>query len=68
MPEPRTFSVPGVSCGHCKQAIETELGALDGIESAIVDVDAKTTTVVGRADDDTVIAAIDHAGYDAVRA
>lgn len=65
--EPRVFSVPGVSCGHCKQAIESELGALDGVVSAVVDVDAKTTTVTGTVDDGAVIAAIDEAGYDAVR-
>jgi len=65
--EPRVFSVPGVSCGHCKQAIESGLAAHAGVVSAIVDVDAKTTTVIGTASDDEVIAAIDEAGYDAVR-
>lgn len=62
----RVWSVPGVSCGHCKTAIETELGRVVGVVTAAVDIEAKTVTVVGTADDDTIVAAIDEAGYDAV--
>ncbi len=62
----RVWSVPGVSCGHCKTAIETELGRVAGVVTADVDVAAKTVTVVGSADDTAVVAAIDEAGYDAV--
>jgi copper chaperone len=60
----RTFSVPGISCGHCKAAIETELAKLDGVSSSAVDVDAKTVTVAGPVGDDAVVAAIDEAGYE----
>lgn len=62
----RVWSVPGVSCGHCKTAIESELGRVAGVVTAAVDIEAKTVTVVGTADDDTIVAAIDEAGYDAV--
>jgi copper chaperone CopZ len=62
--EPRIYSVPGVSCQHCKTAIEGELGAVTGVASAVVDVDAKTVTVEGTAPDDAVVAAINDAGYD----
>jgi|CXWL01.1.fsa_nt_gi copper chaperone CopZ len=65
--EPRIFSVPGVTCGHCKQAIETELAGAAGVTSAVVDVDTKTVTVSGDANDEAIVAAIDEAGYDAVR-
>ncbi len=61
----RTYSVPGVSCGHCKQAIETELAGVTGVASAEVNVDAKTVTVHGNADNTAIVAAIDEAGYDA---
>lgn len=60
-----TYTVPGISCGHCKSAIETEVGALDGIESVVVDIDAKQVAVVGSASDDAVRAAIVEAGYEA---
>ncbi len=58
----RTYSVPGISCGHCKAAIEGELVPLDGVESALVDIDAKTVTVIGDISELDVRAAVDEAG------
>jgi DNA-binding transcriptional MerR regulator/copper chaperone CopZ len=63
-PQPRVFTVPGISCDHCKQAIETRLGDTDGVQTAVVDVAAKTVTVAGPADDDTVVEGIRAAGYE----
>ena len=60
----RTYGVPGISCGHCKAAIETAVGEVSGVEAVDVDVDAKTVRVEGDAPDDTIRAAIDEAGYD----
>jgi copper chaperone len=40
-----SFKVPDVSCEHCKSAIEGALRPLDGVRSAQVNVDGKTTTV-----------------------
>lgn len=60
----RTYSVPGISCAHCKAAIEGELAAVVGVESATVDIDAKTVTVAGDVTDDAVRAAVDEAGYE----
>jgi len=60
----RIYSVPEISCGHCKSAIEGELTPLDAVESAVVDIDAKTVTVVGNVSEDAVRAAIDEAGYE----
>ncbi len=60
----RTYSVPGISCGHCKAAIEGELAPLDGVESALVDIDAKTVTVIGDIAEADVRAAVDEAGYE----
>lgn len=61
----KTYSVPGISCGHCKTAIESEVSALDGIGSVEVDIDAKTVKVdLGSAPEDSVIEAIDEAGYE----
>ena len=60
----RTYSVPGISCGHCKAAIEGEVGKLDAVAAVDVDIDAKTVRVDGDATDDAIRAAIDEAGYD----
>jgi copper chaperone CopZ len=59
----RTYSVPGISCDHCKRAIEGEVGAVAGVDAVVVDVDGKLVTVTG-GDDAAVRAAIDDAGYD----
>jgi copper chaperone len=64
-----TYSVPGISCGHCEAAITDELGRVSGIESVAVNLEAKLVSVGGEEiDDAAVIAAIDEAGYEAVRA
>jgi copper chaperone CopZ len=59
----RVYDVPGISCGHCRAAIEGGVGPLAGVELVEVDTDAKTVRVVG-GDDETIRAAIDGAGYD----
>ena len=46
------LNVPSVSCNHCKMAIETAVGGLDGVAVADVDVEQKTVTV--EFDDTTV--------------
>ncbi len=62
--ETRTFEVPGISCGHCKQAIEERLGDEQGVERAEVTVDDRRVHVEGPAADDAVVAAIADAGYE----
>ncbi|HEY7075703.1 MAG TPA: heavy-metal-associated domain-containing protein [Solirubrobacteraceae bacterium] len=63
-----TYSVPEMSCGHCKAAITEEITQLDGIQAVDVDLDAKLVRVTGHADPVAVVAAIDAAGYEAVAA
>lgn len=60
----RTFDVPDISCGHCKESIESELGGLAGIDAVEVDIEAKTVDVTGSASDEAVRAALDAIGYD----
>ena len=40
-----TYSVPAVSCGHCKMRIERSVGELAGVGSVDVDVDSKQAAV-----------------------
>jgi copper ion binding protein len=69
MSQSTTFSVPGVSCGHCRAAISDEVGQLDGVTTVEVDVERKLVRVTGeQLDGAAIVAAIDDAGYEAVAA
>lgn len=64
-----TYSVPGISCGHCRAAITAEVGAVAGVDTVDVDLDTKLVAISGEdLDDAALVAAIDEAGYEAVRA
>ncbi len=59
------YSVPGVSCEHCRTAITSEVGKVAGVADVDVDLDAKRVSVTGEnLDDQAIRAAIDEAGYD----
>jgi copper chaperone len=63
----RTYSVEGMSCGHCINAITGEVTKLTGVADVAVDLGARTVTVTGESVDDTAIrGAIDEAGYSVV--
>lgn len=65
MPQTIEYSVPGISCGHCRTAISQEVAAVTGVEAVDVDLGAKTVTVHGDGvDDASVRAAINEAGYE----
>jgi copper chaperone len=60
-----TYSVPDVSCGHCRAVITSEVENVHGVTSVEVDLGAKSVTVTGvELDDAAVRAAIDEAGFD----
>jgi copper chaperone len=60
-----TYSVPGVSCEHCRSAITKEVESVAGVKSVEVDLERKLVTVVGDGFSDAEArAAIDEAGYD----
>ena len=59
----RVFTVPDISCDHCKRAIEKALAAVPEVDSAVVTVDRREVQVAGTVSDDAVIAAIELAGY-----
>jgi len=63
-----TYSVPGISCGHCKMSIEGSVSKVAGVDKVEVDIDAKSVQVEGSASDEAIRAAIDDAGYDVVDA
>ena len=61
-----TYTVPDMSCGHCKQAVSSELAGVAGVETIDVDLSTKLVTVRGHDLDDAALrAAIEEAGYEA---
>lgn len=66
MPDTATYRVPGMSCGHCKSAVESEVAAVAGVDTVDADLESKLVVVHGqRLDDSAIRAAIDEAGYEA---
>lgn len=61
-----TLHVVGMTCGHCVQAVTTELGKLAGVTHVDVDLAGGTAVVESAAplDPAGVTAAIDEAGYE----
>lgn len=61
-----TYSVSGMTCGHCVSAVTEELSKLTGVTDVQVDLADGTATVTSDLplDDDAVRAAVDEAGYE----
>jgi copper chaperone CopZ len=61
-----TYNVTGMTCGHCVQAVTTELSALPGVDGVRVDLGTGAVTVTSAAPlaEDDVRAAVDEAGYE----
>ena len=64
-----TFTVPGMTCGHCEAAVKGEVGKVAGVTDVAVDLATKLVTVSGSALDTTaIVAAIDEAGFEVATA
>jgi len=65
MPEEKTYTVTGMTCGHCELSVREEVEELAGIESAEADRSTGRLVVRGeRVDDASVRAAVAEAGYE----
>ncbi len=64
----KTLKVEGMSCGHCKAAVEKALKGIDGVDNAVVDLNSKTAEVTLNKDinNDVLSSAVTEAGYDVV--
>jgi copper chaperone CopZ len=65
MPVTETYTVAGMTCGHCVQAVTEELVRLPGVRDVRVDLASGAVTVEsdGQVPIDEVRAAVDEAGY-----
>jgi copper ion binding protein len=61
-----TYTVTGMTCGHCVQAVTTELGRLPGVRDVQVDLSTGAVAVTsdGPLPLDEVRGAVDEAGYE----
>ena len=63
------YQVTGMTCGHCEMSVREEVGQIGGV--ADIQVSASTGKLLVTAsepiDDAAVLAAVDEAGYSAVR-
>ena len=60
------ITVEGMMCTHCQARVESVCKAVPGVESAVVDLKAKTVTITGNPDVAAVKKAITDAGYEVV--
>ncbi len=68
MTSEKTYTVTGMSCGHCELSVHEEVEELAGVESARADHTTGTLVVRGdEVDDAAVRAAVLEAGYDVAR-
>jgi copper chaperone CopZ len=65
-----TYTVTGMTCGHCVQAVSGELGLLPGVSDVRVDLSTGAVAVTSEhpLPIDEVRAAVDEAGYELVGA
>jgi copper ion binding protein len=66
--ETTTFTVQGMTCDHCVQAVTRELSALAGVQAVAIDLTSGAVQVSSDAPlpDEVVRAAVDEAGYEVV--
>ncbi len=60
-----TYTVTGMTCGHCVSSVSAEVGAVPGVEAAAVDLETGTLTVTSPApvDRQLISEAVAEAGY-----
>jgi copper ion binding protein len=65
MSQTSTYTVVGMTCGHCVSSVSEEVGAISGVEQVRVDLDTGSLTVTATApvDEAAVRAAVEEAGY-----
>ena len=61
-----TFTVTGMTCGHCVAAVTDEVSKLDNVSTVEIDLAIGAVTVVseGPVDPAAFAAAVDEAGYE----
>ena len=61
-----TYTVTGMTCGHCVKSVTEEVAKIDGVTNVDVDLASGRVTVESASpiDDTAFAAAVDEAGYE----
>ena len=61
-----TYTVTGMTCGHCVSAVTEEVSQVPGVTAVAVDLESGGLTVTSEApvDESAVRAAVEEAGYE----
>jgi copper chaperone CopZ len=64
------YTVTGMTCSHCVQAVTGEISTLPGVADVRIDLASGAVTVTSEAplEDEAVRAAVDEAGYELANA
>ncbi|WP_210650912.1 heavy-metal-associated domain-containing protein [Nocardioides sp. SYSU D00065] len=65
MSQTQSFTVTGMTCGHCATSVSEEISEIAGVESVdvVVETGAVTVTSTAPLDASAVRAAVEEAGY-----
>ncbi len=63
MSSTHTYTVRGMTCGHCVASVTEEVQAVPGVQSVDVELDSGRLTVTGDIEESTVRTAVEEAGY-----
>ena len=65
MSDTRTYTVEGMTCGHCVASVTEEVQEIPGVENVdvVLETGAVTVTSDRPLDDNAVRAAVEEAGY-----
>lgn len=63
------YQVTGMTCGHCEMSVREEVAEIPGVEDIQVSAQSGklVVTAADELDDAKIIAAVEEAGYSAVR-
>lgn len=63
-----TYTVTGMTCGHCVMSVTEEVTEVPGVTDVDVDLDSGRLTVTSETpvDDALIVSAVTEAGYDVV--
>lgn len=61
-----TYKVTGMTCGHCVQAVTSEVSKIEGVTDVDIDLESGNVTVTSETEvqDADFRAAVDEAGYE----